>query len=305
MHTQTVEASPRQPAPAAALLCAAAGLGLYLLTLAVEVLLGASTRWLLVFLGAATVGAWVPLGLSPERLAWLAAVAPLAYSALGLALPGRGRLWRRRLGARRPSGEEEEAVGQALALLRSADPGLPGPAAYYVLDDPLPIAAARGRTLIFSRALLEADALAAVLAHELGHARSPDGRLTEALQRLVICADPLGPPRRQGAPQAPDDFKLEPERSLPWSCLRLLLRLAGGGVAEQLLAPLWAGYWRTREYAADAFAASLGQAEDLARHLADFAQPFDAPQPGLIFNVARHPPVAHRIERLLETGVSE
>jgi len=69
-----------------------------------------------------------------------------------------------------------------------------------------------------------------------------------------------------------------------------------------LLSPLWAAHWRSREYAADAYAASLGQAEDLARHLADFEQPFDVPQPGLLIKAASHPPIALRIERLLEGG---
>jgi Zn-dependent protease with chaperone function len=81
--------------------------------------------------------------------------------------------------------------------------------------------------------------------------------------------------------------------------LRWTLRLAGGSVAQRLLSPLWAAHWRAREYAADAYAAALGQAEDLAGYLADQEQPFDAPQPGLLFNLGEHPPVALRIERLV------
>jgi hypothetical protein len=38
------------------------GLALYLLTISGEVMLGASVRWLLVYLGAATVGAGFPSG---------------------------------------------------------------------------------------------------------------------------------------------------------------------------------------------------------------------------------------------------
>ncbi len=298
MHTETKSAA-RGPAGIAPILHAATGLGLYLLTLTGEAMLGASVRWLLTYLGAATLGAIVPLGPSAEGLAWLAATAPLVYSALALALPGRGGLWRRRLGARRPSCEERQSLSEALAFLQSTTPDLPDPR-IYVLDDPLPTAAAKGGAMILSRGLLDSGALAAVLAHELGHIGSLDARITEALQRLVVWGDPLGPPDRHGAPQPPDDFKPEPERSLIWSCLRLLLRLAGGGVAERLLAPLWAPYWRAREHAADAYAAALGQAEDLAGHLTDFHQPFDAPQPGVLFKAAQHPPVAHRIERLLD-----
>jgi Zn-dependent protease with chaperone function len=299
MHTQP-ESAQEHPAGTAPTLSDAAGLGLYLLTLAAEAMLGASARWLLFYLGAATVGAIVPLGLSAEQLAWIAAFGPFLYSAFGLALPGQGRLWRLRLGARRMSSEEREAVLAALELLRSHEPRLNDRARFYVLDDPLPAAAVRGHALILTRGLIESGSLAAVLAHELGHVDSLDGRLTEALQRLVVWADPLGPPNRHGAPPPAEDFKPEPEPSLPWSGLRLLLRLAGGGVAGQLLGPLWSAYWRSREYAADAYAASLGQAEDLAGHLADFHQPFDAPQPGVLFKAAQHPPVALRIERLHE-----
>lgn len=54
----------------------------------------------------------------------------------------------------------------------------------------------------------------------------------------------------------------------------------------------------SREYAADAYAASLGQGEDLARHLADFEQPLDFPRRRFPLDLAEHPPVALRIERL-------
>jgi Zn-dependent protease with chaperone function len=297
MHTQP-ESAQEHPAGPAPTLPAAGGLGLYLLTLSAEAVLGASARWLLIYLGAATLGAFVSLGLSAEQLAWIGALAPLVHSALGLVLPGKGRLWRLRLGARRMSSGEYDTLLTALELLRAQMPRLDGRVRLYVLDDPLPAAAVRGRAVILTRGLIESESLAAVLAHELGHLHSFDGRLTEALQRLAVWPDPLGPPKRHGAPRPPDDFSPEPERSLSWSGLRLFLRLAGGGVAEQALAPLWSAYWRTREYAADVHAASLGQAEDLARHLEDFEQAFDSPQPGLIFNSASHPPVALRIERL-------
>ena len=113
----------------------------------------------------------------------------------GLLRPGRGRIWGRRLGARRPSATEAEALAEAMALLRSADPALPDPAAWLILDDPLPGAAVRGTTVLLSRALIDSESLAAVLAHELGHADSLDGRLTEALNRLALWGDPLAPAR--------------------------------------------------------------------------------------------------------------
>src|SRR5680860_1244460 len=185
-------------------------------------------------------------------------------------------MWRRRLGARRPSTEEAMAIDDAQAVLRSVDPSLPEAGDVYVLDDPLPASAARGRTVILSRGLLESDAVPAVYAHELGHRRSLDARLTEALERLELWGDPLGPIEPQRGVEATAGGE-ERSGGLLLGGARWALRLAGGGCAEGLLRPLWAAYWRDREYAADAHAASLGQAEDLARHLTEQELPFDPP----------------------------
>ena len=302
MHTQA-ESDRTNRRQSAAALSAAIGVGLYLLTLLGEGMLGATIRWLLAWLGAATVGAIVPLGPSAGQLAWIVALAPLAWSVLGLVRPGGGWAWRRRIGARRPTVDEALAISDAQAMLCGADPSLLETEQVYVLDDPLPAGAARGRSVILSRGLLESDAVPAVLAHELGHARSLDARLTEALQRFELWGDPLGPVEPQRGVDVPP---VEEQRGgLLLGAIRWLLRLAGGGCAEALLHPLWAAYWRSREYAADAHAASLGQAEDLARHLADQELPFDPPQRRFLLNRAEHPPVAHRIERLLAPGGSE
>lgn len=301
MHTQAESDRRvrRGPAPA---LSAATGVLLYLLTLLGEGMLGATTRWLLAWLGAATVGAIVPLGLSAEQLAWIAALGPLAWSLLALIAPGGGWLWRRRLGARRPSGEEAMAIEDAHAMLGFVDAGLPEPSVF-VLDDPLPAGASRGRAVLLSRGLLESDSAPAVYAHELAHLRSLDARLTEALERLEPWGDPLGPLEPQRGAEVPAAGRDRP-RGFLLGCLRWALRLAGGGCAEALLHPLWAAYWRHREHAADAHAASLGQADDLARYLADHELPFDPPQRRLLLNRAEHPPVAHRIERLTAAPIS-
>ena len=60
----------------------------------------------------------------------------------------------------------------------------------FVLDNPQPDAAVCWHTLMLSRALLESDHLPAMLAHELGHLASTDGRLTAALNRLVMHPPP-------------------------------------------------------------------------------------------------------------------
>ncbi len=298
MHTQTETSRTHLPATASRLQTAA-GLGLYLLTLTVEVLLGASVRWLLTSLGAATAGLIVPLGLSAETLAWVAAVAPLLHSALALIVPGSGWIWPRRLGARRPSAEESVALEGAFTLLCGADGDLERPA-IWVLDDPLPGAAVRGGALVLNRGLIESESLPAVLAHELGHFNSLDGRLTEAVQRLMIWNDPLSPHQTRGGGDRAAEFDPDPRGGLLWNCLRWTLRFAGGGLGHRALARFWAVYWRSREHAADAYAASLGQAEDLARHLTDFEQAFDSPQPRVLLSSAEHPPVADRIDRLLD-----
>jgi Zn-dependent protease with chaperone function len=294
MHTQA-ESVPPHSGCDRALLGSAVGLALYLLTLLGEALLGAGPRWLLAYLGAATVGAFVPLGLSAEGLAYVAGLAPLAWSVLALLRPGRGGGWRWRLGARSPTVDEQIAIDDADAILRSLYPDLPEPTVH-VLDDPLPAAAARGRAVLISRGLLDSDCLPAVYAHELGHSRSLDARLTEALDRFELWDDPLAPaprePRGKSGPEPPE------QGTLLLGLFRWTLRLAGGGCAESLLTPLWAAYWRRREYAADAYAAALGQGPDLARHLAEHELPLDNPQRRLLLNRAEHPPVALRIERL-------
>jgi Zn-dependent protease with chaperone function len=298
MHTQTespqVDRRSRATFPSAA-----SGIALYLLTLAVEVLLGASTRWLLVYLGAAIVGEFLPLGLSPGGWAWAAAFAPVLWSILGFLLPGRGWVWGRRLGIRRPSDEEAAAIDDAFELLRAVAPKLATPGEYAVLDDPVPFAAVRGRIVILSRAVIECDALAAIMGHELGHVNTLDGRLTEALNRLSLWDDPLSLSPTEGEGRGELLSNPDPRGAIPWALMRLIARLTGGSVGPRLLGPVWSAYWRCREYAADSYAGSLGQAEDLASYLRDQEQILDLPATG-IFNERQHPPVALRIERLLE-----
>jgi Zn-dependent protease with chaperone function len=303
MHTQTESVKHRR-ASASSVLAVVTAFTLYLLTLTGEVVLGASVRWVLVYLGAAIAGAFVPLGLSAEALAWAAAVAPLAYSVLGLVLPGQGRRWHRSVGARRPTVEEAGAIEDALGELRSVKSSRSGPTNFYVLDELLPVAAVRGHTVIVSRGLVESESLAPVLAHELGHVDSLDGPLTEALVRLILWRDPLAPV----PPEHGQDYMDKPgaKGGLLLGLARWALRLAGGSVTQQLLKPLWAAHWRAREYAADAYAASLGQAEELARHLTEQELPFDGPHRRFLFDCSEHPPAARRVERLLaileETG---
>jgi Zn-dependent protease with chaperone function len=121
--------------------------------------------------------AWIEVGLIPTL-----------WSILALATPfGTGWWWKQRSGGRKPSQREQLAYQDATELLQAQTrKPLPLPKSWFVLDTPTPDAAVCGETLMLSRGLLESDHLPAVLAHELGHLATPDGRLTAAINRLVL-----------------------------------------------------------------------------------------------------------------------
>ncbi len=68
--------------------------------------------------------------------------------------------------------------------------------------------------------------------------------------------------------------------------------------ALKLTAPLWGRYWRGREYAADQYAAELGQADELADFLEIHALINDHPDPVHLAHRTPHPPTELRIDRL-------
>lgn len=218
-----------------------------------------------------------------------AGLLPLVWSVSAFAWPGRGVWWRWRSGGRDPSPRERDAFELALDEL-TTEPGVEPPARWFVVDEPMPAAAVRGSTVMVTRGLLTLPELAGVLAHELGHANTIDGRLIEALNRLVLWGDPVG------APQSYTHVQVI--RPLVRSVARLVLYLAGGGVSLLVLRPAWAGYWRQREYAADLYAAQLGAGDDLARFLEHHALFFDVPVPFIWLSEAGHPSVELRLGRL-------
>jgi Zn-dependent protease with chaperone function len=194
------------------------------------------------------------------------------------------------------------------------------PAHWFVIDNPQPDAAVCGDTLMVSRGLLETDHVAAVLAHELGHLASPDARLTTALNRLIVFSTPFRAgaaagrsrpqmelvPRLQYTPRpATDVFGLEPGLTQAlFGFLRFLFIVslfAKGGLGLWLTGPVWGRYWREREYKADQYAASLGQAEELADFLEVHALIHDNPIPFLWLTEHTHPATELRIDRLRTT----
>ncbi len=231
---------------------------------------------LVFWLAGATVDPWAGyLGIA-------AGVFPLAWSLVALAWPGTGRWWRWRTGGREPSPRERETFDDALADVIEPGAGVRAPRGWFVLDSAEPAAAVRGRTVMLTRALLAMPgALSGVLAHELAHANTPDGRLTEALNRLVLWPGALLPPG-----------------GLVRGVLRAALFVAGGGLSLRVLGAAWGGYWRGREYAADSYAADLGAGDDLARFLEQHALFFDVPIPYLWLTEHAHPPTELRLGRL-------
>jgi Zn-dependent protease with chaperone function len=273
------------------------GIGLYAVTFGGEAVLAGSARFALGYVSAAVVGFFVPLPLDAYALALALALAPLVYSFLGVAYPLGGWLWQWRKGARRPSHEELERIEDAVEELAQAGSTEIKPFECYVIDEDWALALTRGRAVILSRGLLNLDGLAAKLGHELGHVSSLDGRLTEGVHRMELWGDPLRD-ASDAAGRSGVEGTLEGPGALLFLTLRALVSLAGGGAALRLLRPFWAWYWRRREFAADAYAASLGQAEELLSYLEGRELALDAPQAGLFRGEFDHPFVALRIERL-------
>jgi Zn-dependent protease with chaperone function len=156
--------------------------------------------------------------------------------------------------------------------------------------------------------VIENPYLPAVLAHELGHIATFDGRLTAALNRLLIHP----PPRPPAQPKDNNDTTqtkavlMASDRValgitlfglLAWT-IRKIIRFAKGGLGLRLTAPAWGAYWREREYTADQYAAQLGQVEDLADFLETHALIHDHPVPFIWLTEHSHPPTELRIDKL-------
>jgi Zn-dependent protease with chaperone function len=248
------------------------------------------------------------------------ALVPTLWSILALATPiGGSWWWRTRAGGRDPSARELLAYNDAVELLEAyaSDP-LELPKRWFVLDTPEPDAAVCGDTLMLSRGLLEGEHLPAVLAHELGHLATPDGRLTAALNRLVIFSSPLGPTAeetphtrdRRGADESPREARDELD-SIWFAILgtaRVLTKialLARGGLGLRITGPAWGRYWRDREYKADQYAATLGQADELADFLEIHALIHDHPVPFIWLTEHTHPPSELRIDKLRKAAQAE
>ncbi|MDP9312048.1 MAG: M48 family metalloprotease [Chloroflexota bacterium] len=200
-------------------------------------------------------------------LAHLVAWGPLVLAVMTLLfLPGGFLLTRLATGARPPSRRELALVREVLAAIAAKHPQVRAPNAFYVIDNLEPTAYMIGTTLYLHSGLLSETTASAhllgVIAHQLGHRNSLDGRLTLALRRLVL--PPVYWISRTLGTIAPGTIVTTISRGSS-GCVfggvmlvgAVLLALAGGGLGVLLLTPVWATYWRQREFAADQFARQL------------------------------------------------
>jgi Zn-dependent protease with chaperone function len=281
---------------------------LYAATLVAEVPV-LITRLILVFFAAALV-LFIKTG-SPAgaegiaELAWI----PTAWSVFALVTPlGGGWWWAQNMGARKPSEREQSAYQDAVDLLQAHSPApLRLARSWFVLDEPQPDAAVCDNTLILSRGLLESEHLAAVLAHELGHLASSDGKLTAAINRLIINPLPNMRERRRrekGVVVVGGDRLLLTTTLFGASiwALRRIVGFAQGGFGLRITSPFWGSYQREREYTADQHAARLGQGDELADFLEIHALINDHPVPFIWLTEHTHPPTELRIDRLRKTS---
>jgi Zn-dependent protease with chaperone function len=238
------------------------------------------------------------------------ALIPTGWSIFALITPfGGGWWWRQNIGGRVPSERERLAYQDALELLRHhGNDSLRVPGSWFVIDTPQPDAAVCGNTLMLSRGLLEGEHVAAVLAHELGHLATSDGKITAAINRLVIHPPPIA--EREPRPRG-DTVLVASDRTmltitflggLLWLA-RKTVAFAKGGFALKILAPAWGSYWREREYLADQHAAELGQADELADFLEIHALIHDHPVPFIWLTEHSHPPSELRIDRLRKAAL--
>ena len=118
-----------------------------------------------------------------------------------------------------------------------------------------------GKALYIGHPLFQSPYLAGVVAHELGHLNSSDGRFVLGLNRLVIPIFHRMSGRLAGDTLHEDKLVARPARK-EMGCVRSMLTLVfglmGGGIGVRLMTPLWLRYWRVREYDANRYAATLG-----------------------------------------------
>ena len=222
----------------------------------------------------------------PLTLANMAQFVLIGYALLhalalvrGLSQPARERL---RLGVRmQPSVRETERFERAFEQLartrlnQAGAPALRKPRMWAVLDGRGMQIRWIGWVLVIDQGLLESKHFPALLASQLAHSHSFD-----LLTRTLFA---ISPPFR-------------------WAVLTLVgLPNACGKI---LLYPLWMQYWRSRAYAADEYAARLGQRRQLVRALDELKWAFEGSTATRGGRWLRDTPyIESRIDRLLRLEI--
>lgn len=268
------------------------GFALYFIFLAVEVFLGGGARWLLARGAIVWIGLFVPFGAWVAVIPWVVALRRPVWSLAALAhLGGRGDDCLKLDVAHRPDEEERQQLLVAMIDLWTYDLDIPMPKRVVIVDFPIAGGMVRRDTLLLTTAAMRSQALPALLGHELSHLHSSDSWLGLAVGRLGFGVDACPGHQLEHMPGA---WKLLGLLCLPghWA-----LCLAHGGMGERMSAGRWTAYQEARELTADAYAASLGQAELTCRYLRS-TRPKDTGAPRLMDALTHHPPVAERIARL-------
>jgi len=256
-------------------------------------------------------GHWIGGPVLGHLLGW----GPIVWSVVTVVTGrGGGFLSQYEFGARPASRRERAVVDPQVHALVDGN-RTKGPTAWYVVDLPEVNAWVTGSTLYLSRAVIQSSHLRAIIAHELGHLNSFDGRLTLALRRMVfpgvlqlfVWRMRYQQFRAQAQTQpGAGGMVVQPRPVLAVGCFAgvllslfwLWLSLLAGGISSIILAIPLAAYWREHEYEADRYAAYLGEGRGLSAALDDVAAPIDFATPWLQFSQASHPPTELRIDRL-------
>jgi Zn-dependent protease with chaperone function len=262
------------------------GVVLYAITLAGQ-FFAALARVLVSFIVLALIALVTGWPIPSNWIALAIGFGPLIISLLALLVPPLiapldGHWWEISSGGRPPEQDEQEAFDRAIDELREYDPNLRVPKHWFVAEEAERNAAAYAKTMRVDRGLLESPyATAAVIAHELGHLNSGDGRFSSAI-RLMLLADMPTP-------------MLYPLWSLPF---RGFAWFASGTAVLHFMANPWEMYWRSREFAADLYAARLGQGPALARTLEHDSLPYEQSVPRMRYSRASHPYTKQRVAKL-------
>jgi Zn-dependent protease with chaperone function len=227
-------------------------------------------------------------GFTRDLIVYTIAYGPLVWSLTALVYPvGAGQVWRTTSGGRTPTDDKRRAVENAIGEIQSRNAGVRTPALWFVLDEWELNAAVLGHALMITTPTINDVGLTAVIAHELGHLNSTDCHLSVALGRLAWPAEIFV--------RIFDHFE-------EGGCFLGLLSLAGsvcpGLIVVMPMRPLWAPWFRGREFKADEYAAKLGYGDELADALEREALHDDRPTPFRFISAPSHPYAAHRIDAL-------